>query len=95
MTKTNDASITDFKGTDFTCITFQPDLSRFHMEKLTDDMVSLLQRRAYDVAGSSRGVNVLLNGEKLKVITLRYLIFLMIYVIKEFMYFRCLQTLAL
>jgi len=67
MTKTNDASITDFKGTDFTCITFQPDLSRFHMEKLTDDMISLLQRRAYDVVGSSRGVNVLLNGEKLKV----------------------------
>ena len=88
MTKTNDASITDFKGTDFTCITFQPDLSRFHMEKLTDDMISLLQRRAYDVVGSSRGVNVLLNGEKLKVITLRYFIFpfsLMLYAIIDFM----------
>ena len=67
MTKADDATITDFKGTDFTCITFKPDLSRFHMEKLTNDMVSLLKRRAYDVAGSSRGVTVLLNGEKLKV----------------------------
>lgn len=67
MTKAGDAVINDFHGTDFTCITFQPDLSRFHMERLTDDMVSLLKRRAYDVAGSSRGVSVLLNGEKVKV----------------------------
>lgn len=69
MTSAGDASISNFQGSDFTCITFQPDLSRFHMEKLTNDMVALLKRRAYDIAGSSRGVSVLLNGEKVKVLS--------------------------
>ena len=72
MTKAGDASINDFRGTDFTCVTFEPDLARFHMEKLTDDMVALLKRRAYDIAGASRGVTVLLNGEKLKVTDICY-----------------------
>ena len=67
MTTASDPVIKENKGTDFTCVTFSPDLPRFHMEKLTDDMVALLKRRAYDVAGSSRGVTVLLNGEKLNV----------------------------
>ncbi len=70
MTKAEDAKIQDFRGTDFTCITFQPDLPKFHMEKLSDDMVALLKRRAYDIAGCSRGVTVLLNGEKLRVSSL-------------------------
>ena len=67
MTKTGEASITDFSGRDFTLIQFQPDLPKFHMEVLSDDMIALLKRRAYDIAGSSRGVSVTLNGEKLKV----------------------------
>ncbi|KAF3833510.1 hypothetical protein F7725_024714 [Dissostichus mawsoni] len=41
-----------FDGDDFTCVTFQPDLSKFQMEKLDKDIVALLTRRAYDIAGS-------------------------------------------
>ncbi|KAM6899681.1 DNA topoisomerase 2-beta [Xenentodon cancila] len=67
MTKTADPKIKFFDGDDFTCVTFQPDLAKFKMEKLDRDIVALLTRRAYDVAGSCRGVKVSLNGKKLPV----------------------------
>ncbi len=67
MTTADEPKIQDFHGTDFTCVTYQPDLPKFHMEKLSDDMLALLKRRAYDIAGCSRGVSVVLNGEKLRV----------------------------
>ncbi|KAB5517842.1 hypothetical protein PHYPO_G00171840 [Pangasianodon hypophthalmus] len=67
MTKTSDAKIKPFDGDDFTCVTFQPDLSKFKMDKLDKDTVALLTRRAYDVAGSCKGVKVILNGKKLPV----------------------------
>ncbi|XP_077490321.1 DNA topoisomerase 2-alpha-like [Amblyomma americanum] len=68
MKKTTDPKIrTEPKGDDFTKITFQPDLSKFKMEKLDADTVALLSRRAYDVAGCTRGVKVYLNGKRLPV----------------------------
>ncbi|KAE8282358.1 DNA topoisomerase 2-beta [Larimichthys crocea] len=67
MGKTSDPKIKFFDGDDFTCVTFQPDLSKFKMDKLDKDIVALLTRRAYDVAGSCRGVKVMLNGKKLPV----------------------------
>ncbi|XP_045913851.1 DNA topoisomerase 2-beta isoform X2 [Micropterus dolomieu] len=67
MSKTSDPKIKFFDGDDFTCVTFQPDLTKFTMEKLDKDIVALLTRRAYDVAGSCRGVKVTLNGKKLPI----------------------------
>lgn len=67
MTKTSEPKIKDFHGDDFTKITFCPDLAKFKMEKLDDDIVALMSRRAYDVAASTRGVKVFLNGTKLPV----------------------------
>lgn len=67
MTKTSDAKIKLFEGEDFTSVTFQPDLAKFKMDKLDKDIVALLTRRAYDVAGSCKGVKVILNGKKLPV----------------------------
>lgn len=49
-------------SSDFTCITFFPDLKRFKMDSLDDDIVSLLSKRVYDMAGT-----VLSNGAKLSV----------------------------
>ncbi|XP_055013310.1 DNA topoisomerase 2-beta isoform X1 [Boleophthalmus pectinirostris] len=71
MTKTADPKIKFFDGEDFTCVTFQPDLSKFKMEKLDKDIVALLTRRAYDIAGSCKGVKVSLNGKKLPVTSFR------------------------
>ncbi|XP_030269013.1 DNA topoisomerase 2-beta isoform X1 [Sparus aurata] len=67
MSKTFDPKIKFFDGEDFTCVTFQPDLAKFKMEKLDKDIVALLTRRAYDIAGSCKGVKVTLNGKKLPV----------------------------
>jgi len=52
---------------DFTKITFWPDLSKFKMVELDEGIYKLMERRAYDVAASTRGVKVFLNGKKLPV----------------------------
>lgn len=67
MQKTTEPKIKYFDGDDYTCITFQPDLSKFKMETLDKDTLALLTRRAYDVAGACKGVKVMLNGKKLPV----------------------------
>ncbi|KAH8357885.1 hypothetical protein KR200_002780 [Drosophila serrata] len=67
MGKASDVTIKDFNGTDFTRITFSPDLAKFKMDRLDEDIVALMSRRAYDVAASSKGVSVFLNGTKLTV----------------------------
>lgn len=57
--------ITDNKnGNDYTCITFKPDLKRFGMDKLDDDIVSLMTKRVYDMAGVTPAtVKVKLNDK--------------------------------
>ena len=67
MGSTQDAVIKDSKGDDFTKITFRPDLSKFKMTSLDKDIVALFTRRAYDVAGSTKGVKVYLNGSRLSI----------------------------
>ena len=67
MGKAGEPIVSDFSGKDFTCITFKPDLAKFKMETLDSDTISLLARRAYDVAGAVRGIAVYLNGKKLPV----------------------------
>uniref|UniRef100_A0A0N5ASB9 DNA topoisomerase 2 n=1 Tax=Syphacia muris TaxID=451379 RepID=A0A0N5ASB9_9BILA len=67
MTKDADATVTKCTGEDFTRITFKPDLAKFKMSELDDDIVSLMCRRAYDIAGSIKGVKVYLNNQVLPV----------------------------
>ncbi|GFO18402.1 DNA topoisomerase 2 [Plakobranchus ocellatus] len=67
MGKTKEPTITDAKESDFTSVTFYPDLEKFKMEKLDDDVVALFTRRAYDIAASAKGVKVFLNGKRLPV----------------------------
>lgn len=63
---------TEKKKGDYTKITFSPDLERFKMERLDNDIVALLSKRAYDIAGSMANRDgprlvVTLNGKKLPV----------------------------
>ncbi|XP_061714729.1 DNA topoisomerase 2 [Cydia pomonella] len=68
MTKASEPKIKEAgRDDDFTKVTFSPDLAKFKMEKLEDDIVALMSRRAYDVAASTAGVKVYLNGERLKI----------------------------
>lgn len=50
MSKAAEPKIADFRGEDYTKVTFSPDLTKFKMEKLDDDIVGLMSRRAYDVS---------------------------------------------
>lgn len=67
MKNAKDAKIVSSSGEDFTRISFQPDLSKFKMQKLDKDIVALFSRRAFDVAGSTKGVKVYLNGKRLPI----------------------------
>jgi len=67
MSKTSEPKIKEFSGEEFTRITFTPDLEKFNMSKIDDDTFALLSRRAYDVAASTKGVKVFLNGKRLPV----------------------------
>lgn len=71
MGKASEPRIKDFYGEDFTKVTFSPDLSKFKMDCLDDDIVSLMSRRAFDVAASTRGVKVYLNGARVPVKTFK------------------------
>ena len=59
--------IKESKSEDFTCVTFYPDLSKFKMDSLDDDTIGLFARRAYDVAASTRGIKVFLNGKRIPI----------------------------
>lgn len=55
------------KKEEFTCVSFEPDLARFGMDSLDDDIVSLLKKRVYDMAGTVKDIKVYLNDERLKI----------------------------
>jgi DNA topoisomerase-2 len=67
MSKTSEPRIKDHTGEDFTKITFSPDLSKFGMQTLDKDIAALMSKRAFDVAASTGGVKVYLNGKRLPV----------------------------
>lgn len=67
MGRAGEMELKPFNGEDYTCITFKPDLSKFKMQSLDKDIVALMVRRAYDIAGSTKDVKVFLNGNKLPV----------------------------
>lgn len=67
MSKMGKAKITASKSSDFTRIIFKPDFKRFGMDGMDDDLEALFKRRVYDLAGTTKGVSVYLNGTKLKV----------------------------
>nr|MBE5727554.1 topoisomerase 2 [Cucujiformia] len=67
MTKASEPKVKDFSGNEFTKITFSPDLEKFKMTSLDDDTIALLSRRAFDVAASTKGVKVFLNGSRIPV----------------------------
>ncbi|XP_068610428.1 DNA topoisomerase 2-alpha [Brachionichthys hirsutus] len=67
MGKAGDAAIQPFDGEEYTCISFRPDLAKFKMTLLDKDTVALMTRRAYDIAGATKGVRVFFNGKRLPV----------------------------
>jgi len=68
MTVAGKPKIKDMKKPqEYTKISFKPDLEKFHMESLDEDILGVLRRRVYDIAGTVRDINVSLNGTTLKI----------------------------
>lgn len=69
MTSHSDAKVTSMsKKEDYTCVTFYPDLQKFGMQRLDKDIVDLLTKRVYDLAGiTDKRVKVFLNDSEIKV----------------------------
>jgi len=60
--------ITKNKSKPYTSVTFKPDYQRLGLQGLTADMLSLFQRRVYDIAGiTPKDVKVKMNQQSLKV----------------------------
>ena len=56
------------QGEKWTQVTFKPDLAKFNMTHLEDDVVSLMRKRVIDMAGTlGETVNVELNGKMVPV----------------------------
>ena len=49
------ANIQSYSGKSFTSITFFPDLKKFGMKNLDNDIVCLMKKRVYDLAGIYAG----------------------------------------
>ncbi len=60
MSEKGAPKVTACKASDnWTCVSFQPDLAKFGMAALDDDMLALMRRRVYDLAGIlGKGVKV-------------------------------------
>jgi DNA topoisomerase-2 len=68
MGEKHEPVITELKArpTTFTKIVFRPDLNKFNLENLTPDIVSLLTRRVYDIAGMHPKIKVYFNDKKIE-----------------------------
>ena len=67
MSERGKPSITKANKDDFTKITFKPDLEKFGMECIDNDLEAVIKKRVHDMAGILTGVKVYLNDERLKV----------------------------
>lgn len=67
MSEKEEPVIKSYFKEDFTKITFKPDLKRFGMDGLEDDILSLMYKRVYDLAGILKNVKVYLNNERIPI----------------------------
>lgn len=68
MSQANKPRITEMKKpTEYTKVSFTPDLAKFHMDKLDEDILGVMRRRVYDLCGSVNDIGVFLNGKRLKI----------------------------
>ena len=68
MTVCHKPAIKKCSGKPYTKITWKCDFGRFGIQKYSDNMINLMYRRIYDIAGiTDKSINVFLNGEKIKI----------------------------
>lgn len=68
MLKVTKPRITKVKNKkEYTKVTFTPDLAKFQMSALDEDILSVLRRRVYDLCGTVRDCSIYLDNKKLPV----------------------------
>ncbi|CAJ0626508.1 16528_t:CDS:2 [Entrophospora sp. SA101] len=68
MTQTDKPKIISYDGKEeYTMISFIPDFEKFGMTELTDDIIALLSKRVFDMAGTVKDVKVFLNYKRIQV----------------------------
>ena len=66
MSEKSNPIIKTFKNKPFTRITFRPDLKRFKIDGLTDDMISLMKKRVMDISfNAKKPIKVMYNDENI------------------------------
>ena len=68
MTQKTKPKITNYKSKPYTKITWIIDFNRFHIKEYSDDMINLMIRRVYDIAGiTDKSIHIYYNNEKLSI----------------------------
>lgn len=68
MSEKTNPIIKTFKNKPFTRITFRPDLKRFNINGLTDDMISLMKKRVIDIGfNANKPIKVFYNEENVTI----------------------------
>lgn len=68
---------------EFTKVSFQPDLSKFGMDSLDEEILSVLRRRVYDLCGTVKDCNIYLNDKKLNIKNFKSYVEMYVKAIKE------------
>ncbi|TVU01750.1 hypothetical protein EJB05_52744, partial [Eragrostis curvula] len=70
MGKKLEPEITDYrKGVNWTMVTFKPDLAKFNMTYFEEDVLALMKKRVFDMAGIlGVTVQVMFNGRKMSLL---------------------------
>jgi DNA topoisomerase II len=65
MSIKNDPIITKNRTKQFTKISYIPDFKKFNITGLTDDIINIMEKRAYDMAACTNQASIYLNGTKI------------------------------
>ncbi|XQJ28471.1 DNA topoisomerase ii [Leishmania guyanensis] len=66
MLQHDDPIIVPCESADYTMVTFYPDFARFHVDKFSEDILLMMKRRVYDVAGcTDKTLKCFLNDERI------------------------------
>ena len=66
-TKPKITKLSSEKPSTFTKITFKPDLEKFKLKRLSNDIIGLLSKRVIDMAGITNKVKIYLNDKKVDI----------------------------
>ncbi|CAI5759186.1 unnamed protein product [Candida verbasci] len=84
MQKVSKPKITALKSKkEYTKITFKPDLQKFDMDALDEDLLSVLRRRVYDLCGTVKNCTIYLNDKRLTISNFKNYVEMYVKAIKE------------